>query len=256
MDSKIQNILGIAIIAALLLFVAASFWYVNSFSASVAPQRSFQVQGEGKVVVLPDVAQISFGVLTEGGTNISELQKQNTEKANRIINFLKDQGIDDKDIKTQQYNISPRYEYFSCPRPLGQETKPCPPPEIVGYTISQSISVKVRKMDMVGDILAGVVARGANNISGPTFTIDDPKALQQQAREKAIAEAKQKAEDIAKAGGFQLGKLLSLQEGVSMPSPILPMARFAEGSIEEAAPEIEPGSQEITVSVTLTYEIQ
>ena len=89
MDTKVKNYLAVAVMTALALFAAASFWYVSAFSRSISPTRSFSVTGEGKVVAVPDVAELSFGVLTEGGKNLADLQKQNTEKANRVISFLK-----------------------------------------------------------------------------------------------------------------------------------------------------------------------
>src|SRR3989344_7039023 len=214
MDNKIKNYLGIAL-------AVAAVWYAWSFSESVRPDRNFQVQGEGKVTAIPDVAEISFGVTTEGGKNLADLQEQNAEKANAIIVFLKQSGIDQKDIKTQYYNISPHYQYCSCPVSESGEAKPCPPSEIVGYTISQSVSVKVRELSKTGDILAGVVDNGANTVSGPSFTVDDPTELQNQARAEAIAKAKSKALAVAKAGGFRLGKISSIQEGISYPFPVL-----------------------------------
>ena len=83
----------------LFLFIVAVFWYVSAYSRSVVPERTFTVSGEGKVVAVPDIAQLSVGVLTEGGENLTDLQKQNTEKINLIISYLKEQGIDQKDIK-------------------------------------------------------------------------------------------------------------------------------------------------------------
>lgn len=256
MDLKIQNFLGVSIIAALFLGVLTGLWYVQSFSRSVASQRSFQVQAEGKVVGIPDVAEVTFGVLTEGGKNLVELQKQNTEKVNRIIGFLKKEGVEDKDIKTQSYNISPRYQYFDCPRVVGEISESCPPPEIVGYSISQQVKVKIRVLDKAGDLIEGMVEQGANNVYGLSFTIDEPEKLEQQAREEAIAKAKEKAQAIARAGGFRLGKLLSIQEGVSAPQPIPFFGLEVAKGGELAAPQIEPGSQEVKVTVTLTYEIK
>lgn len=262
MDTRIKNYVGIAVIAGIVLSVAIGFRYVNSFSKSVTPNRSFSVSGEGKIVAVPDIAELSFGVLTEGGKNLASLQKENTAKVNRIIAFLKENGIEEKDIRTQFYNISPRYQYFSCPppRPIKdgiQTSMPCPPQEIVGYTINQSVSVKIRQLDKTGDILARVVEKGANTVSGPVFTVDDPTELQNKARMEAVAQAKEKAKAVAGAGGFRLGKLLSLNEGISLPSPI--SAQFYSkggygGEFIDAA--IEPGSQEIRVNVTLVYEIK
>lgn len=257
MDTKIKNYLGYTVIAGIALSVVAGFWYVGSYSKSIPPTRSFSASGEGKVVAVPDVAQLSFGVLTEGGKNIADLQKENTEKVNRIIAFLKEKGVEDKDIKTQFYNISPRYSYFSCPPSVTREEQmSCPPPEIVGYSINQSVSVKIRDINKAGDIVAGVVEKGANTVSGLNFTVDDPTELQNQAREEAISEAKEKAKAVAKAGEFRLGKLISIQEGVFFPQP-MPLAFGIGGKGGDfGGPSIEPGSQEVKVNVTLTYEIK
>ncbi len=260
MNTKLKNYLGTAITAALFLFVVASFWYVGSYSKSVAPNRIFAASGEGKAVAVPDIARLSFGVITEGGKNLADLQKENTEKANHIIVYLKEGGVDEKDINTESYNISPRYQYFSCPPPRDkEEAVPCPPSEIVGYSINQSIAVKIRDLNKTGDILTGVVKRGAISVSGPTFAVDDPTELQNKARAEAIAKAQEKAKAVAKAGGFRLGKLISISEGVSfLPPTPAPFERFAVGKSGDfgGSPAIEPGSQEIRVNMTLTYEIK
>jgi hypothetical protein len=268
MNNEIKNYLGAVIIAGIALLVIASFWYVSSFSKSVIPQRTFSASGEGKVVAVPDVIQLSFGVLTEGGKNLANLQKENTDKVNRIIAFLKENGVEEKDIKTQFYNITPRHQYFVCPPPVvtgGIATPaPCPPSEIVGYTINQSVSVKIRdkirELNKAGDIVAGVVDNGANIVSNLSFTVDDPTEPQNQARAEAITEAREKAKTIAKAGGFRLGKLISLQEqeGVFFlqPVPSYALGFDGKGGGGFAGSSIEPGSQEIRVNVTLVYEIK
>jgi len=241
----------------LFLFITAVFWYVSVYSRSVAPQAVFTVSGEGKAVAVPDVAEINLGVLTEGGKNLTDLQKENTEKINKIVSFLKEEGIDEKDIKTQYYNISPRYQSIPCRSAILQTYSeiiaPCPPSlsEIIGYTISQNLSVKVRDLSKAGDILAGAVERGANNVSGPNFTVDDPVKFQNEAREKAIKQAREKAKSTAKASGFRIGKLISIQEGFSG----LPIIYGLEAK-SLAGPSIEPGSQEIIINVALTYKIR
>src|SRR3989344_5291754 len=245
MTNEIKNLVKAGLF---FLFIIAVFWYVSVYSRSVVPERSFSVSGEGKVVAVPDIAEISVGVLTEGGKDLSALQKQNTDKINRFISYLKEEGIDQKDIKTEYYNISPRYQYFSCPTvPLGLEMRVCPPAEIIGYSINQNVSVRIRDLGKVGGILSGAVERGANNVSGPNFTIDDPVGLQNEAREKAIKGAREKAVSMSKAGRFRLGKLISIQEGFSGP-PIIYGRLEAKSS---AGPSIEPGSQEIQATVTL-----
>lgn len=263
MDENIKNYLGVAMIFGIFLVLAVGFWYVAVFSKSVLPERQFSVNGEGKVVATPDIAQISFGVLTQGGKNLADLQKQNSDKANSIIAFLKESGIEAKDIKTEFYNISPRYQSFRCPPPIISETEaesiipPCRPAEIVGYSINQSVSVKIRDLNKTGDILEGVVGKGANNLSGPIFTLDEPTQLRNQARQEAINKARETALATAKAGGFRLGKLISIQEGFYFPPYLSEFyAKEVGGLGGDTSPIIEPGSQEIRVNVTLIYEIR
>lgn len=248
---------------ALVAFAYASLSYVQTYSRSIEPSsfRSFAVQGEGKVIAKPDVAKFSFSVISQGGKDIARIQKENTERVNRAIELVKKAGVEEKDIKTEQYSVEPRYQYYSCPPPEPYGTaKPCPPAEITGYTVSQTVLVSVRNFEKVGDILTGVVEAGANSVSQLSFTVDDPTLLESEARAEAIAKAQEKAEQIAKAGKFSLGRLLSLDEGSTYPPFYYrneAKAMGIGGGLDAAmpAPSIEPGSQEIRVNVTLRYEI-
>ncbi|MDO8577351.1 MAG: SIMPL domain-containing protein [Candidatus Wildermuthbacteria bacterium] len=246
MDNRIKNTIGIAVIIALLALVYGVLQYGKSIESS----RSFTSKGEGKVVAIPDIAQFSFGVVTEGGTDVSGLQNENSIKANSVIDFLKVQGIESKDIKTESYSIEPRYQYFSCPF---DRVEACPPAEIVGYTVRNSVSVKMRDFTKIGSILSGTVERGANSVSQVSFGIDNTLGLQQQARDEAIQKAKEEARRTAKAAGFRLGKLVSLNEG---GYGVMPVFQISEAKGGATSPVLEPGSQEVTVQVTLTYEIR
>ncbi len=222
------------------------------------PARTISVSGEGKVVAIPDIGQFTFSILTQGGRDLAELQSENTKKANEIINFLKEKGIDSKDIATQSYNVEPRYQYFSCPKDGGA----CPPPEIVGYTVTQVVRVKVRDFSKIGNLFSGIVERGANLVSSLSFTVDDPNRLKNEARIKAIAQAKETAQNLARAGGFRLKRIFSITEDVPTPlaRPYEDLGVGLAGSLKESpvssAPTIEPGSQEITVKVNIVYEIE
>ena len=256
MNNKIKNYLGLAVIAALLIFAYVAVSYVNAYSKSIEPSsfRSFSVSAEGKIVAIPDIAQFTFSVITQGGKNIADLQKENTEKTNKAIEFVKSNNVEAKDIKTQSYNLEPRYQYYSCPKEGG----PCPPPDIVGYTVTQTVLIKVKDFKKIGDILSGVIQNGANEVSQLSFVIDDPTLVQNQARNEAIVKAKEKAISIAKAGDFRLGRLLSIEESQG-PEPIYRYKTLEAVGGGEAAPippTIEPGSQEITVTMTLRYEIE
>jgi len=262
MTQKIKDYLGVAIIISIIIVALSAWSYVRTYSRSVEPSsfRSFSVTGEGRAIAVPDVAEFSFSVLTEGGKDIAALQEDNIKKVNAAIDFVKSKGVAPKDIKTQSYSIEPRYQYYSCnPVPLeGGIARPCPPSEIVGYTITQSVLVKVRDFSKVGDILSGVVDKGANTVSQLNFTIDDPTAVQNEARTEAIEKAKAKAKLIAKAGGFGLGRLLDIQE-----SSYLPPVYYAQEAVlgkggggSAPAPAIEPGSEEVKINVVLKYEIR
>ncbi len=258
---KIKQYLNVAIIVAILV-VAYSVWiYAASYSESIQPSsfRSFSVSGDGKVGAVPDVAQFDFSVVTEGGTDLGTLQATNTKNVNAAIDFVKKNGVDSKDIKTENYSVSPRYQTYNCYRPLGSSGQPCPPAEIVGYSVSQSIQVKIRDFSRIGDILGGVVKAGANIVSQLQFTIDDPDMVKSEARAEAIAKAKTKAEEVAKAGGFGIGRLLSIDESGAQPVYYaygMGGADLAMKSAAVPAPTIEPGSQDVTVTVTLRYEIR
>lgn len=257
MNEKIKNAWGIVGIIALLMTVGILHQYVVAYSTSIEPTsfRSFSASGEGKIVSVPDVGEFSFGVISEGGTNITDLQKTNTQKMNAAIDFLKKNGVEEKDIKTQQYSVQPRTEYSGC-----QNNGVCPPPRIVGYTVSQQVGVKMRDFNKIGTIMSGVAQLGVNSVSDLRFTIDDPKKVQNEARAEAIEDAKAKAKAIADAGGFSLGRLLSIEEGVSNPIPYYARDSYAGAIMNEAklaapTPTIAAGSEDVVVNVTLRYEI-
>jgi len=266
-NDRIKKYLKITAIFMMLVFSYVAISFALSYSRSIDPAslRSFSVTGEGKVTAIPDIAQFTFSIITEGGLDVAKLQKENTIKASAAIDFIKASGIEDKDIKTQNYNIIPRYQSFRCvvvqyPADTMREgyapVNPCPPSEIVGYTITQATLVKIRDFDKTSDILNGIVEKGANNVSSLYFTIDDEKGIEKEARDKAIKEASEKARAVAKSAGFRLGQIISINEGYSYP-----MVRYQEAGLKDAsasAPSvrIEPGSQEIIINVTMQYEIR
>lgn len=253
MDESVRKYLYIALIIASVAFAYGVISYTGTYSKTIGlSARSFTVEGRGEVTAVPDVAEFSFGVLTEGGENLSSLQNENATRVNKVIDFLKSSGVDDEDIKTQRLNINPRYQYSNCFE--GRDI--CPPPKIVGYTINQSVQVKVRDMDKIGDIFAGVVENGANTASNLRFTIDDTTELENQARAEAIAQAQQKAKATAQAGGFRIGKLLSIDEFGNQPSPIYGFGVEEAFRADSVSPDIEPGTEEISVSVIMRYEIR
>ena len=254
MKDNIKNILGVSLAVGVIVFAFSAWVFAKSFLKSSDPARTFNVSAEGEVVAIPDIAEFTYSVISEGGEDIVALQRENTQKANRINEYLKTQSVEDKDIKTTSYGINPRYQYYPCP--VG--TRVCPPSEIVGYSIYHSVVIKVRDLSRVGELLSGVVENGANSASGLTFSIDDLDKVQSQARDIAIQKAGAKAKATAASAGVRLGKIVSIDE--SFYTPFYQTRALAEGfdgdSFVPSSPAIEPGSQEIKVSVSVRYEIR
>lgn len=258
-EQNIKNFMWAAVGVAVLI-AGVSFWSISrSYGSSIEPSayRSFTVSGDGKAVGVPDIATFTFSVVTQGGKDLAALQTENTEKMNDAIAYLKDQEIPEADIKTEQYSVEPRYQYYSCPATVSSI---CRPSEIIGYTITQSAEVKIRDFSKIGTAFSGIVSNGANSVSQLSFTVDDPAALQTEARTEAIEKAQAKAEAIAKAAGFSIGRLLSIDEGGYYPmySSIKVMSA-AGAAMEDSAvrvPTVQPGTQDITANVTLRFEIR
>jgi uncharacterized protein YggE len=237
------------LLAVLILFtglnqlVAAWFTFRNAGASNIYQTVSFT--GEGKVKAAPDTARVDIGLLTEGKDSIT-VQNQNSEKMNAVIKFLKEkEKIADEDIKTSNYSLSPKYDYVK-----GKSV-------LAGYILNQTVTVTVRDLTKIGEVLDGAVEAGANRIDSVSIFVEKPEELKNKAREEAVVAAKAKAEAAAKIAGLRLGRLVGFSEGFSGEPPIY----FKEtlgmgGGVSAPAPQIEPGSQEIKVSITITYLIK
>lgn len=208
-------------------------------------QYTVTISGEGKVSGTPDIAKVSLGVTSEAKT-VKLAQDNNTRKMNAIIAAVKALGVSDKDIQTANYSIYPKYSYD---RKSGTSS-------IVGYTVSQSIAIKVRKLDNVGSIISKAGELGANQVGGIQFTIDDTESLKEKAREAAIDNANKKAKVLFKKLGVKAGRIVSFDESAPGAYPVY-AETYAKGiGGGAAAPTIEKGSLDITVNVNLTFEIK
>jgi uncharacterized protein YggE len=164
---------------------AAAYTYQYGRSVNQMSVRSFSVTVEGKADAIPDVAEFSANVLTDGGANVTEAQNRNTEKMNKVIAFAKAQGIESGDIKTEHYQVRPRYDNPNC-----FSGQACPAPQVIGYSVDQRVSVRVRDTQKLGGMLSGVVDQGANGVSGVSFVVDDVQKIKNDARTNAIAQGK------------------------------------------------------------------
>ncbi len=248
---------GVAVLILLSLFLAVKT--VNGITenrfigAGVAATNTITLSGKGEIKTSPDIATIYFSVTKDAAT-VKEAQDGAAKIGNAAIAYLKKEGIADKDIQTSGYNLSPRYENpniqcFAYPCPQGN-------PKLVGYTVTESVTVKVRKLDTAGDIISGLGNQGVTGISGPTFSVEDEDAVIAQARTKAIADAKTKADELAKELGVSIVRVVNFSENGNYPVPMYGKAMMSADSGGATAPTIEPGQNTITSNVSITYEIR
>jgi uncharacterized protein len=205
---------------------------------------SITVVGSDEVSAKPDMAHVQVGVVTQAPSAAKALA-ENTERMQKLFQKLTSLGIAEKDMQTSNFNVSPQHRHG----PQGQYE-----PEIVGYEVSNQLSIKVRDLAKLGGLLDQVVEAGSNSIQGVSFSVAEPKPLQDQAREKAMADARRKAELYAKAAGVKLGHVLLIQETTPrLPQPMMFEERALGG--REAVP-VAPGEQEFSASITVTYAIE
>lgn len=223
-------------------------------------QNVITVTGHGEVNAVPDLATVYFTVEDSKNTQKESSEAVNT-KVKKVLDFLKTTGIEEKDIKTEGYNSYPKYSQSRpCPIYYSESMPPCNQVDakIIGYTVSQSITVKIRKIDdNLSKVIDGINGFGVTNMSGPTLTIDDEDGLKAEARKEAIKEAREKAKVLAKDLGVRLGDVTSFNEnsgGYPMYYAKAEMAMDA-GRASAPAPEIPKGENTISSDVTITYEI-
>lgn len=213
-------------------------------AAEEAPRR-LVVTGNGEASGRPDLARISTGVVVQADTASAALA-ENTRAMSAVLDQLAASGVAEADVQTSQFAVTPLYERV-------ERAQQSQPPRIVGYQVSNQVTVQVRDLDRLGATLDALVGAGANQLNGLSFEIADPKPLLEQARDAAVADARAKAERYATAAGVTLGRVLSIEEGgVHVPRP---MMRAAEAMAASAVP-IAPGESEISASVTMVFAIE
>jgi len=211
-------------------------------------QDSFTVSGTGKVTVVPDTGIVDLGI-TINKPSVKDAQNEANTVIKNITQALKNLKIDEKDIKTSNYSVYPQYDY-----------QPGSVNRITGYQVTASLVVAVRDINKINDVIDQATAKGANTVGGIQLTVDEDqqKKLLQQARQEAVKEAKEKAESLAKAAGITLGKIINVvEESNNFPRPVMYAAKEAMlggGGGDVAQTQIQPGSTDITTSVTLFYE--
>jgi uncharacterized protein YggE len=236
-----------ALLAALMLGAAAlpSAAYAQqtpSITQAIAGSR-LDVTATGEVTRVPDVAIISAGVVTRSATASGAIGDA-AERVQRVLTALKRAGVEERDVQTSNISLNPEYRYV--------ENQP---PQLTGYTASNQLTIRFRDIRNSGKILDALVGQGANQINGPTLTIDKPEAALDEARVRAIAAGRARAELYARGLGMRVVRIVSVSEsgGYAVPPPapmaVMEMARSADT-------KIVPGEQKLQVTLAMTFELQ
>lgn len=248
MTNKISLFLG-AITGVLILALVAGMVSLvttpraQAQGAGVTGMRQITVVGNGEITGVPDTATVEIGVETQAPTT-SEALAQNNTQVSAVIDRLTQLGIAENDVQTRNFNMYARYD---------DEGR-----DVVGYTVSNTVLVTIRDLDQAGSLLDEVVQVGANRIYGITFRVDDPSDLLSQARDQALANAREKAAQMAQVSGAALGEVLVITENIGSPPP-MPIHMIRDMAVQESAQAqvpVQAGEQSFSASVQVTFALR
>ncbi|HYI42062.1 MAG TPA: SIMPL domain-containing protein [Sphingomicrobium sp.] len=219
--------------------------------AQVAPTVNQSISGTrldvnatGESMRVPDIAVISAGVVTRAAT-AGAAMRQNAERMERVIAALKGAGVADRDIQTSNLSLNPEYRYV--------ENQP---PQLTGYTASNQVNIRFRDIRNSGQVLDVLVAQGANQINGPTLTLDRPEAALDEARANAIAIGRARAQLYARSLGMQVVRIVSVSETGRHFAPPPPMAERSDMAMSVSKTQIVPGEQSYQVALAMVFELR
>lgn len=252
------SLLSVVLVGAMIISEVKGYRFIGG---GVSASNTVSVSGEGEVFAAPDIANISFTIRAEA-KKVADAQDQVSTKVKAALSMIRKEGVADKDIKTQNYSSYPKYEWqegtASC---MSLDCPPYRPGKqvIVGYEVSQTVTIKVRNLEKVNTLVDGLATAGVTEMQGPNFAIDKEDDLKDEARKIAIDKARAKAEVLAKDLGVDLVRVVSFSEGGYYPMYSRAMsveAKYDMAGSAVPAPELPQGENSITSSVTITYEIR
>lgn len=246
-----NSVAVLSVVLTLFVFIKFVDAVSNLRRGENSPFSTITVSGTGEAFAIPDVALISFTVTNEG-ESVKEAQDKTTEAVATNLKGIRDLGILDKDIKTTSYTSSPKYSGTPCTYYYCRDNDQ----KIIGYTVSESIEVKLHDTSMTGAVLALLGENGVSLVYGPNYTIDDEDAVQAIARANAIEMAKEKAKVLAKDLDVRLVQIVSFQEDGNMPYDYLNDGFMTAAKESSDIPEVPLGENKFTSSVSITYEIR
>ena len=210
--------------------------------SSIQPETTITLMGRGSIEQPPDVAMINVGVQVEA-KSAAEAMAQQAANMNGVFAAVKAAGIAERDMQTGNMSLNPVYEYPNNARP-----------RLTGYQASNSITVKVRKLDTLGKTLDAVVKGGGNTINGISFSVDQPDKFQDEARVEAIEDAVAKAELYAKAVGYKVKRIVTISEQEFYPQPPMPVMMRMQDMAAESTP-IAAGEVSLVQTVNVVFEL-
>jgi uncharacterized protein YggE len=213
-------------------------------AAQVPAPTTLTVNAEGRVARAPDIAEISGGVVTSAPTAAAAM-RENAERMTAVVAAVKKAGIADRDIQTTGLSLQPQYRYDNNQ-----------PPVLTGYQATNTVSVRVRKIDETGKLLDTLVGVGANQISGPNFRVEAADAALDEARVDAVATARARAELYAKAAGKRVRRIVSIAESGGFEPGPRPMMAKAVMMDAAPAPPVAPGEVALSINVTMVFELE
>lgn len=248
-ENKVVSVYG-----TILLLTVLALWFISAlniaYPLSVTTRMvsgELAVVGEGKVDIVPDLATTDLGIVVNNARTVEDTQNQINQVNNKIITNLTALDIKKEDIKTSNYSINPNYDYQR--NPSGT---------ITGYSGNVTVTVKVRDTQRLAEVIAAATEAGANQVIGSSYTVDKPEKYREEAREKAIQNAREQAKKLASNLGIRLGRIVNIVESTNTPGPIMPFdmkaAEFSANAGGGIAPDLQPGSQTISSTVTLYFE--
>lgn len=222
-----------------------------TMTAPALADGQMTLAGTGVARSAPDMATINTGVQTQAET-AREALDANTEAMSELISVLREAGLEDRDIQTSDFTVSPQYVYSDTRDERGYTL----PPEISGYQVANSVTITVRDLDNLGAVLDQAVTVGANTINGIAFSVEDLTAVHEQARERAFADARAKAETYARAAGVRLGQIEKI---IELPREDDPQPMYRAMAMESASDQsvpVETGEMSYSITTTVTWEIE
>lgn len=233
------TVITIILVVAVLLAGCGTFLKSDQ---SNPPQRVLSVTGSGKTLLAPDIAYINIGVHTEN-VDVTTALSDNNKQAQAVTESLKGFGVDAKDVQTSSFNVYPQQQYGTQGEMLGTK-----------FVVDNTVYVTVRDLTQVGKILDAVVKSGANNINGIQFDVADKTAAMSKARDAAVADARQQAEELAAASGATLGSIQSIS--IVSSTPYYADNKGVGGSMMSASVPVSAGQMAISADVSITYELK